>query len=104
MVSSDPGTTFSLVNKNLVVGGANPNQAIYEIQVALSGFTSAITAFRLDVFDPNGISLSDVNGLPTGGPGRASNGNFILTHFGVNYSYVIPAPNPPAILERGSTP
>jgi hypothetical protein len=104
MISSDPGTTFTLVNQDIVVGGANPNQAIYEVQVALSGFASAITPFRLDVFDPNGTSLSDVDGLPTGGPGRAPNGNFVLTHFSVTYSYVIPTPNPPAILERGFKP
>jgi hypothetical protein len=72
IVSTDPGTTFSLVNQDVLVGGANPNQAIYEVQFVLSDFSEDITGFRLDVFDQNGRDNADVNGLPTGGPGRAS--------------------------------
>jgi len=102
--STDPGNTFSVVNQEIVVGGANPNQVIYEVQVILSDIPSEITAFRLDVFDDNGTSLATINGLPTGGPGRASNGNFILTHVTVNFFYVIPTPKLPPIFDRRSRP
>ena len=101
IVSTDPGITFSLVNQDILVGGTNPNQAIYEVQFVLSDIPSAITGFLLEVFDENGRDDADFNGLPTGGPGRASNGNFILTHVTVNFFYVIPARRLPPIFERG---
>jgi hypothetical protein len=90
IISTDPGITFSLVNQKIIVGGSNPNRAIYEVQFRLKELPSDITAFRLDVFDDNGTSSDSVNGLPTGGPGRASNGNFVLTHVTVSVSYEKP--------------
>ena len=80
------------MNQDIVVGGTDPDQVINEVQVVLSDIPSEISAFRLDVFDENGTSLDDVNGLPTGGPGRAPNGNFVLTHVTVNFFYVIRTP------------
>jgi len=95
IVSTDPGITFSVDNQDILVGGANPNQVIYEVQFLLSDVPGDITGFRLDVIDDDGT------GLPTGGPGRAGNGNFILTHVTVNFFYVIPARRLPPIFERG---
>lgn len=88
IIFSDPGIMYSLVNQEIIVGGTNPAQAVYEVQIILSDIPSDITAFRLDVFDDNGTNQDDVNGLPTGGPGRASNGNFILVHVNVDYFYI----------------
>lgn len=101
IVSTDPGITFSLVNQDILVGGDNPNQAIYEVQFILSDISTDISGFRLDVFDANGTSSDELNGLPTGGPGRAGNGNFVLTHVTVDFSYVIPAPRLPSFLKGG---
>ena len=47
ITSTDPGTTFSVENQEIVVGGANPDDAIYEVQVVLSDIPSEITAFRV---------------------------------------------------------
>jgi hypothetical protein len=88
IIFSDPGIVYSLVNQEIIVGGTNPARAIYNVQIELRDIPSDITAFRLDVFDDNGTSQDSVNGLPGGGPGRASNGNFILVHVNVDYSYV----------------
>ena len=88
IIFSDPGITYSLVNQEIILGGTNPTRAIYNVQFELRDIPSDVTAFRLDVFDDNGTSQDGVNGLPTGGPGRASNGNFILVHVNVDYSYV----------------
>jgi hypothetical protein len=100
ITSTDPGTTFSVINQEIIVGGANPDDAIYEFQVILSDIPSEITAFRLDVFDDNGTNSADINGLPGGGPGRASNGNFILTNVTVSSYEVIPTPKLPPIFDR----
>ena len=65
--STDHGITFELVEQEIIVGGANPDQAIYEIQIILSDDPSSdITGVRLDVFDDNGTDQDNVNGLPTG--------------------------------------
>ena len=100
IVSTDSGVTFSLINQEIIVGGSNPNRVIYEIHVVLPELSSDITAFRLDVYDDNGTNSDGVNGLPTGGPGRASNGNFVLTHVTVDYFYVTPAPIWPPIYSQ----
>lgn len=100
LTASDPGIFFTFVNAEVIVGGVNPNQVIYEVQIVLDDISNDITGFRLDVFDENGTSLDALNGLPTGGPGRASNGNFVLTHVNVDYFYVIPARSLPPIFER----
>jgi hypothetical protein len=104
IVSTDPGITFSLANQDILVGGVNPNQAIYEVQFVLPDIPDDITGFRLDVFDQNGRDDASANGLPTGGPGRAENGNFVLTHVTVNFFYVIPTPTLPPIFGRESGP
>ena len=89
------------MNQEIVVGGANPNQAIYDVQFILPDVSTDITGFRLDVIDGNGTSLDNLNGLPTGGPGRAPDGNFVLTHVTVNFFYVVPSPRVPSIFKGG---
>lgn len=60
-----------LADGSILAGGANPSPDVYAIvaETDLAG----ITAFRLEVLpDPS---------LPSGGPGRAYNGNFALAEF-----------------------
>ena len=68
------GTTFTTTADGIsVAGGPNPAQEVYTVTVKP---TAATTAFRLEV-------LPDET-LPTKGPGRSSNGNFVMTGFKVN--------------------
>ena len=54
---------------SILVGGILPGIDVYTFSVNSSA--TAITGFRLEVLtDPS---------LPANGPGRASNGNFVLT-------------------------
>ncbi len=100
IISTDSGVTFSVDNQDILVGGDNPGRVIYEVQFVLRDVPDDITGFRLDVFDENGRDADEFNGLPTGGPGRASNGNFALVHVTVNFFYVTPAPRVPPGLAR----
>ncbi len=61
---------------SVLASGANPEFTRYEL-IATSPFP-AVTGVRLEVFDINGASNATALGLPTGGPGRAVNGNFIV--------------------------
>ena len=77
---ADPGTTFTIRPDDAVlVGGVNPQNTTYWLEVPYEnmGGLSQITAFLLEAID------DDTSGLPTGGPGRASNGNFVVTDFRV---------------------
>jgi hypothetical protein len=68
------GTKFTkLEDKSLLATGSNPGVSEYTVTCKTS--LKGITAFRLDVLaDPN---------LPYNGPGRADNGNFVLSEFTV---------------------
>ncbi|HZV36870.1 MAG TPA: DUF1549 domain-containing protein, partial [Verrucomicrobiae bacterium] len=62
-----------LADHSLLAGGSKPPVSSYTVQVKTK--LTNITAFRLEVLtDPN---------LPHNGPGRAENGNFVLTQFSV---------------------
>lgn len=68
------GSTLSLKDDgSILVNGANPANDAYILTYRQS--RNAVTAFRLEV-------LPD-DSLPAKGPGRAGNGNFVLTEFDV---------------------
>jgi hypothetical protein len=71
-VKSQAGTTLTkLADGSIVASGKNPNPESYT--VTARGKLPGITAMRLEV-------LADTS-LPSRGPGRASNGNFVLSEF-----------------------
>jgi hypothetical protein len=68
------GTKFiKLEDKSLLAGGSNPG--VSEYIVTCKTTLKGITAFRIE-------ALTDPN-LPYNGPGRAGNGNFVLSEFTV---------------------
>jgi hypothetical protein len=77
---------------SILAGGANPATEIYTVTV--TGFPQGITAFRLDV-------LPD-DSLPAKGPGRAANGNFVLTEFGVTFKGAVDTDAKPVALQNPS--
>jgi mono/diheme cytochrome c family protein len=71
------GTKFTKLDDNsLLATGSNPGVSIYTVTARTS--LKGITGFRLE-------ALADPN-LPSYGPGRADNGNFVLTEFTVEAS------------------
>lgn len=79
-----PGAATTLTVRpdgSILASGINPENVRYEI-IATSPLP-VVTGVRLEVFDTNGASSATDLGLPTGGPGRASNGNFVLREFRV---------------------
>jgi len=71
------GTKFTKLDDNsLLATGSNPGVSVYTVTARTS--LKGITGFRLEAMaDPN---------LPSYGPGRADNGNFVLTEFTVEAS------------------
>ncbi|HEY3863138.1 MAG TPA: PSD1 and planctomycete cytochrome C domain-containing protein [Verrucomicrobiae bacterium] len=68
------GTKFTKLDDNsLLATGSNPDVSQYTVTAKTS--LKGITGFRLE-------ALADAN-LPACGPGRANNGNFVLTEFSV---------------------
>ena len=63
--------TKAVVKGVILVTGANERSDVYTVQIDLAA--KSVTAFRLEV-------LPDKS-LPKSGPGRAENGNFVLTGF-----------------------
>jgi hypothetical protein len=93
-LSASSGATLTLLDDgSILAGGAVPNQEKYALafQTDLKG----ITAFRLE-------ALPD-RSLPATGPGRAANGNIVLTEFRVQ---VLSDPEAesgtPVVLEKAS--
>ena len=75
VAGADPA--LSLLDDDVILAsGANPTCAWYTIEADLP--IANITGIRLEVIDFNGSSLAPENGLPTGGPGRHSNGNMLI--------------------------
>ncbi len=71
------GTKFTKLDDNsLLATGSNPGVSEYTVTARTS--LKGITGFRLE-------ALADAN-LPFYGPGRAGNGNFVLTEFSVEAS------------------
>ncbi len=72
---STGGAALSVLGDgSILASGPNPSTSVYNI-FAFAPFGD-ITGFRLEVLDDSS--------LPTNGPGRAFNGNFVLTEFLVN--------------------
>lgn len=75
--NSTNGQTLTILGDNsILAGGANPQTSTYTV-AAFSPLVG-ITGFRLEV-------LAD-GSFPDSGPGRNSNGNFVLTEFQVDAS------------------
>lgn len=72
-MSAAGATITKLQDRSLLVSGDVPNKDVYTIVLPAS--LKRITAFRLE-------ALTDWS-LPENGPGRADNGNFVVTNFGV---------------------
>lgn len=82
--------SLSLLDDDVVLAsGANPECAWYTIEADLP--LSGITGVRLEVIDFNGSSLAPFNGLPTGGPGRHSNGNALVRQMTVEAASGVPS-------------
>jgi hypothetical protein len=71
-----PPTLTVQPNGSVLAGGASPEYTRYTIRAASP--LSVVTGLRLELFDENGTSNAIALGLPTGGPGRAINGNIVL--------------------------
>ena len=88
LVSSAGSTLTVLSDGSVLVSGPTPNTDIYTFSASTA--LTGITGFRLEVLtDPS---------LPNGGPGRASNGNFVLSEFTVTG---VPEPSTYALLAAG---
>ncbi len=87
-MSSQAGTILTIQpDSSILASGSNSGDNVYTItaQTALTG----ITGIRLE-------TLTD-SSLPNNGPGRAANGNFVLTEFKVDQQ-AAPVPEPSSIL------
>jgi hypothetical protein len=74
--SATGGPVGTVLNdKSVLVSGPHPSGAGTTFTVRVKGLAGLVTGFRLEV-------LKDAS-LPTGGPGRASNGNFVLNEVNV---------------------
>ncbi|HXD88297.1 MAG TPA: DUF1553 domain-containing protein, partial [Urbifossiella sp.] len=75
--SAKPGATLTIgKDGSILASGKTDNIDIYTV-IGKAKFKEPITAIRLEV-------LPDAS-LPTKGPGRADNGNFVLNEFRLNY-------------------
>ena len=79
---SGKGTTLTeLEDYSILASGPNPSTDIYTVTAILTN--TGITGVRLEALqDPS---------LPSGGPGRRENGNFVLTEFQLEMKPVEPA-------------
>jgi hypothetical protein len=84
--------SINLDNTIILVGGADPLETTYVI-TALTPLTG-ITGFRLETFQDGS--------LPANGPGRAEDGNFVLSEFRVDAvpTYIVVLQNPTATFEQ----
>lgn len=90
-LSSANGATMTrLADNSILVSGFNPATDVYTITADTTA--TGITGFRLE-------ALPD-SSLVNNGPGRANNGNFVLTEFQVA---IVPEPSAAAITSVGIT-
>ncbi|TVR51684.1 MAG: hypothetical protein EA425_06600 [Puniceicoccaceae bacterium] len=85
-VTGTGGETFEVLEDgSILVGGAMPVTTIHNVRKI--GINGVVTGFRVELLkDPS---------LPLGGPGRASNGNWVLTEIEVEWEGGLPTPNRP---------
>ena len=69
---------------SVLIGGAVANSVTDVRAVFQDPSVSQIKGFRLEALDANGDSTAAALGLPNGGPGFNSDGNFVLTEFAVD--------------------
>ncbi len=89
--STDLSTMTELVDNSILLSGINPDRDTYSVTASTN--LSGITGFRLEVLEHPS--------LPDLGPGRAFNGNFVLTNFavdGVAAVAAVPEPGSLALL------
>ncbi|NLX95698.1 MAG: DUF1553 domain-containing protein [Rhodopirellula sp.] len=93
---SSGGAALEVLEDGIVVRkGQNPEKDVYTLKVEEAG--AGITGFRLDVFPDES--------LPEGGPGRASNGNFVLNEIEVTFDgQKVPLTNPTASYSQDNWP
>ena len=84
-VSSNGATLSVLGDNSVLASGVSPPTDVYDITA--DTLLTNITGFRLE-------TLQDAS-LPDNGPGRMTNGNFVLTEFQV---FVTPVPEPTGIV------
>ena len=73
-VSGTGGETFTILgDKSVLVGGPNPNTTTYTLRA--KGISGNVTGFRIEALENNT--------LPTNGPGRAGNGNWVFSEMTV---------------------
>lgn len=93
LVQSKEGTTLNILEDSSILASGNaPAKDVYTITTNLP--MAGITAIRLEV-------LPD-DSLPKKGPGRAGNGNFVLTEFSVNYRREPQGKAQPIVLDQPS--
>lgn len=71
----DPTATVG-PDGTVLIGGPSPEYALYTVLATVP--SGILRGVRFDFVDSNGTSLAIDQGLPTGGPGRHGNGNFLL--------------------------
>lgn len=83
--SDNPNTMIAeLAGEILRFSGPTNNLERYTITATTTGI-AGVTGLRLEVLD-------NIMNLPTGGPGRANNGNFVLREFSVQADTTQPPP------------
>jgi hypothetical protein len=80
-------TLTSLGNGELLAGGVRPITEVYTITATSMSMGPITGVFLNAINDPN-------NGLPTGGPGRFDNGNFVVGEFAADVSRPHEVPGP----------
>jgi hypothetical protein len=85
-VLAGPEPVLTLMGDGTILAsGANPECAWYTLEATLP--IADVTGVRVEVVDFNGSSMAAANGLPTGGPGRHSNGNMLIRQMLVDSSF-----------------
>jgi hypothetical protein len=82
-VSTNGATLTVLSDNSILSSGLRPDKDIYTVTVTT--LLTDITGFRLEVLEDDS--------LPDNGPGRADNGNFVLTEFQVDDTPAVPEPS-----------
>jgi hypothetical protein len=93
MVSLEGVSLKALPDGSYLASGKNPANDTY--LMTASGLPEGVTAFRLEVL-PDGS-------LPNKGPGRAGNGNFVLSEFVVHHRKADGTVEPVALVDPSAT-
>lgn len=92
--SDNAATSFSILGDGSVLATGDTKGAMETYTISITTNLVGITGFRLEVLgDPS---------LPTDGPGRASNGNFVLREFTVDATAAVPEPGSLALMSCGA--